>query len=77
MDKTDSDIWYKPELYKDMENGVKAKLVYIVGLCSFFICIEIVGAYMSNSIAIFTDVVHLLSDLLGFVFSLISVHLAT
>ena len=77
MDQTESDIWYKPELFQDMHMGVKSKLVYIVGLCSFFILIESIGAYLSNSIAIFTDVIHLLSDLLGFVFSLLSIHLAT
>ena len=39
--------------------------------------IEGIGAYISNSIAIFTDVVHLLSDLLGFIFSLVSIVLST
>lgn len=46
-------------------------------ICFFFIILETVGAYLSDSIAIFTDVIHLLSDLLGFVFSLFSVYLAT
>ena len=39
-----------------------------------FMIIESIGAILSNSIAIFTDVVHLFSDLLGFIISLISVH---
>lgn len=77
LDQSESDVWYKPELYRDMQSGVKSKLIFIVGLCSFFILIELFGAILSNSIAIFTDVVHLLSDLLGFVFSLISVYLAS
>ena len=53
-----------------------SKLVKIVLLCVTFIIVESIGAYLSNSIAIFTDVIHLFSDLLGFLFSLISVHLA-
>lgn len=76
-DHSDSDIWYKPHLYRDTHDSVKSKLICIVGLCSFFIIAEIIGAYLSNSIAIYTDVIHLSSDLLGFLFSLVSVHYAS
>ena len=49
----------------------------IIFICSFFIVLEAIGAYLSNSIAIFTDLIHLLSDLLGFLFSLLFVVLST
>jgi len=34
---------------------------------------ELVGGYMANSIAIMSDAAHLLSDLLGFAMSIISI----
>lgn len=70
------DVWYNAEMIKDASEGVKSKLILIVGIICIFILIEAFGALISNSIAIFTDVIHLFSDLLGFVFSLISVILA-
>lgn len=36
--------------------------------------LESIGAAISKSIAIFTDVIHMFSDLLGFVISLISLY---
>lgn len=39
--------------------------------------LEAIGAYFSKSIAILTDCVHLLSDLMGFTFSLISIYLTS
>ncbi len=38
--------------------------------------LELFGALISNSIALYTDVAHLFSDLLGFIFSLISLKLS-
>lgn len=61
-------------MMKDAHDGVKSKLLFVIALVSFFICIEAIGAYISNSIAIFTDVLHLFSDLLGFVLSLVSIY---
>jgi Co/Zn/Cd efflux system component len=63
-------------MMKDASEGVKSKLILVISLVSFFICLEALGAYISNSIAIFTDVLHLFSDLLGFVLSLLSVYYA-
>lgn len=77
ISRTDSDIWYNHKIIGDVSLGVKSKLLFIVMICCIFIIIESIGAAFSNSIAIFTDVIHLFSDLLGFIFSLISVHLAT
>lgn len=38
--------------------------------------IELIGAYISHSIAILTDAFHLFSDLLGFMISLFSIYLS-
>ena len=52
-------------------------MILITSICLFFIFVEAIGAAISNSIAIFTDVIHLFSDLLGFIFSLISIYLTS
>ncbi len=70
-------LWYNPKLMTDSSKKVKAKLATILTICFLFILIELIGAKISNSIAIFTDVAHLFSDLLGFLFSYISVTLST
>ena len=38
--------------------------------------IEIIGGYLANSIAIMSDAAHLLSDLLGFLISIISIYIS-
>ena len=75
--KNHTDLWYNVNKIKDISDTVKRKLTVIIGICLFFICVEAIGAYISKSIAIFADVTHLLSDLLGFIVSLISVYLAS
>lgn len=77
MTDTDQDHWYNPKIIQDTSKGVKTKLLIITSLCIIFMLVEAIGAYISNSIAIFTDVVHLFSDLLGFVFSLASIYLSS
>jgi Co/Zn/Cd efflux system component len=37
-----------------------------------FIFVELIGAYISNSVALYSDVIHLFSDLSGFGCSLIA-----
>lgn len=76
INKNDHEYWYNPNLIKDITSGVQKKLTCIVVICSLFILIESIGAYVSESIAIFTDVAHLLSDLVGFILSLVSVYLS-
>ncbi len=61
----------------DVTHGVKKKLYYVIALSIFFIIAETIGAYFSKSIAIFTDVAHLISDLIGFIISFISVCLSS
>lgn len=70
------DIWFNSNLIKDVSKGVKNTFYIVILLCIFFITMEALGAYFSNSIAIFTDVGHLFSDLIGFIVSLISIFLS-
>lgn len=37
---------------------------------------EFIGGWISNSVAIMTDAAHMLSDVAGFVISIMSIHLA-
>lgn len=60
----------------DVSLGIQRKFIIITSICGFFIFVETIGAYLSNSIAIFTDVAHLFSDLIGFVLSLVAICLA-
>ena len=46
----------------------KLKLVSFVSL--FFIVAQLIGGYLANSIAIFTDTAHLASDVIGFSMSM-------
>ena len=70
-------LWYNAEIIKDISKGVRRRLVFVLLICAAFILAESVGAYYSRSIAIFTDVAHLVSDFIGFLFSLISLSLAS
>lgn len=54
------------------DNALK-KLVYVSLICLVFMCIEIIGGYLANSIAIMSDAAHLLSDFLGFIISILSI----
>lgn len=52
------------------------QLIVVSVLCFLFMVGETVGGVLSNSLALFTDVLHLASDLISFVISLIAIHLA-
>lgn len=58
---------------KDTNRVVIKKLMCVFLLSCTFMCIEIVGGIVSNSLAILADAGHLFSDLLGFAISIISV----
>ena len=45
-------------------------------ICLIFMIIEIIDGYLANSIVIMSDAAHLLSDLLGFVISIISIYIS-
>jgi zinc transporter 2 len=53
------------------------KLTKISIFCFVFMIIELIGGYFAKSLAIMTDAAHLLSDLSGFVISIISLYIAT
>jgi len=52
-------------------------LKIVTCLCFSFMCIELVGGYLSGSLAIMTDAAHLLSDLISFMISLLSLTMAS
>jgi zinc transporter 2 len=62
---------------QQVEKSVIRKLVIIIVLCAIFMALELVGGFFANSLAIICDGFHLLSDLGGFVISLISTYLSS
>ena len=52
------------EMYNYKVSMKKLKLVSFVSF--FFIICQMIGGYLANSIAIFTDTAHLASDVIGF-----------
>ena len=56
---------------------VKTKLIIASFICLFVIAAEATGGIMAKSLAIISDAAHMLSDLLGFVISLLSIWLAS
>jgi len=70
---------YKPinlDLYKKQQDEAVKKLTLLCVICSIFIIIEIVGGYMTNSIAIMSIAAYLLSDLIGLIVSIISIYIS-
>ncbi|XP_022058869.1 zinc transporter 4 [Acanthochromis polyacanthus] len=57
---------------KVMKRLIIAALLYIL-----FMTGEIIGGYLSNSLAIMTDAVHMLTDVVGILFTLLAVWLST
>lgn len=53
-----------------LEKETRLKLAIFLSL--IFMCIEIAGGYLANSIAIFSDAAHLLTDIAGFIIALIA-----
>ena len=45
--------------------------------CVVFMCVEVVGGYMANSLAILTDAAHLLTDVGAFILALYTLHATT
>ena len=56
---------------------VITKLMKISAFCFVFMLIELFGGYIASSLAIMTDAAHLLSDLSGFIISIVSLYIAT
>jgi zinc transporter 2 len=49
------------------------KLAIITVICFLFMVAEVIGGYLSNSVAIMTDAAHMLSDCSGFIISILSI----
>ena len=63
-------------LYKKQQDEAIRKLSWVCVICTIFMIIEVIGGYLANSIAIMSDAAHLLSDLLGFLISIISIFIS-
>lgn len=48
----------------------------VIGIAAVFIGVEVVGGTIAKSIAIISDAIHLVSDLIGFVFSFVFLYLS-
>jgi zinc transporter 2 len=56
----------------DINEKAKKKLIIVCLVCTCFMIIEFIGGLLANSIAIMTDAGHLLSDLAGFIISVVA-----
>ncbi|XP_061669837.1 zinc transporter 4 [Syngnathoides biaculeatus] len=59
------------------QRKVMKRLVVAAVLYFLFMTAEIIGGYVSNSLAIMTDAVHMLADVVGILFSLLALWLST
>jgi zinc transporter 2 len=57
--------------------GKKAmkKLLFVSVICFIFMGGEVLGGYLSNSLAIMTDAAHMLSDVAGFMISYFAIYM--
>ncbi|KAJ3310167.1 hypothetical protein HDV04_005361 [Boothiomyces sp. JEL0838] len=53
------------------------RLKFAIGFCFFLFVVQLVGGYISNSLALIADAFHMLSDVIGYVISLTSIYFAT
>jgi zinc transporter 2 len=54
-----------------------SKLLIVTGISLLFMSGEIVGGYLSGSLAIITDAAHMLSDVAGFSISYIAIYMGS
>lgn len=71
----DHKFWFDKNNQQDISWQVQKRLIATMILCFLLMLIEIVGGFISNSLALFTDAIHLFSDLMSFGVSLIALHL--
>jgi zinc transporter 2 len=61
----------------NLKNQEALNKLYIVSVvCFIFMIVEFIGGYWAGSIAIMSDAAHLLSDFLGFIISIVSIHIS-
>lgn len=66
---------YKRQL-ENVNYKVINKLMKVSIFCSVFMTIEFVGGWIAHSLAVMSDAAHLLSDLSGFIISMLSLYIA-
>lgn len=80
VDEDKFNILEKTDNFKKIQfsenTRVISKLKKICLFCFVFMIIELIGGYVAGSLAIMTDAAHLLSDLSGFVISMLSLYIA-
>jgi cation diffusion facilitator family transporter len=79
MNKRDLDSGYSKsneEQYDASQDLAIKKMLKITAICTGFLVAELVGGIISNSMAIISDAAHLLSDLSGFVISILALYVA-
>ena len=54
-----------------------SKLLIVTGISFLFMTGEIVGGYLSGSLAIITDAAHMLSDVAGFLISYFAIYMGS
>ncbi|XP_076261744.1 solute carrier family 30 member 3 isoform X5 [Rhynchophorus ferrugineus] len=59
-----------------IDRNARRKLIIASILCVIFMVAEIIGGYLSNSLAIASDAAHLLTDFASFMISLFSLYMA-
>jgi solute carrier family 30 (zinc transporter), member 2 len=52
------------------------RLIYAIILSGIFMVVELIGGWLANSIAIYSDAAHLLTDVAGFLIALVAVTVA-
>ena len=60
---------------KLQSKNAMTKLLLVTGISLLFMLIEIVGGYISGSLAIITDAAHMLSDVAGFLISYFAIYM--
>jgi zinc transporter 2 len=53
------------------------KLLWVSVVCFIFMGGELIGGYLSNSLAIMTDAAHMLSDVAGFMISYFAIYMGS
>ncbi|CAN8076801.1 unnamed protein product [Agarophyton chilense] len=71
--ETDALLATSNSMHKLDAKGEIRTLTYACALTTFFFFVELVGGHLAGSLAIMSDAAHLLSDLAGFMISLIAV----
>jgi zinc transporter 2 len=67
----------KESAEETQRKDVLRRLYMATGLCSTFLIIEVIGGYLSGSLAVLSDAAHLFADLASFAIAIIANHLAS